>query len=340
MKIHADHLWRRPRRAGRRLFAALAVAACAWGLGGSQAVAAGYPDRIVTVIVPFAPGGGADVVGRIVAQKLQERLGRPFVVENRAGAGGNLGAELVARAQPDGYTLLAGATVAHAINVNLMKSSIRFDLIKDFEPIAMTGVVPLTLVVNPKVPVKTVKEFIDYAKSKPGEIAYASAGQGSTQHLAGEMFKMLTNTDLRHVPYRGSAPAMNDVVAGHVQANLDTGPVVVPQVRGGLLTPLAVTSAKRLPELPNVPTMAEAGVPGFEVATEYGYLAPAGTPKEIVDRLNKEINEILKMPDVKEKFAAQGVFEMITTPDEMKQHLRDEIAKWGKVIEEAKVETQ
>ena len=340
MKTSAGHRGRWFGHAGRRVLAAAGLAALALGVTASPGAAGAYPDRVVTVIVPFAPGGGADVVGRIIAIKLQERLGKPFVVENRAGAGGNLGAETVARAQPDGYTLLAGATVAHAINVNLMKGSIRFDLIKDFEPIAMTGVVPLTMVVNPKVPVKTVKEFIDYAKSKPGEVAFASAGQGATQHLAGELFQMLTKTELRHVPYRGSAPAMNDVVAGHVEANFDTGPVVLSQVRGGLLTPLAVASEKRLPELPNVPTMAEAGVPGFEVATEYGYLAPAGTPKEIVDRLNKEINEILKLPDVKEKFAQQGVFEMITTPDEMKQHLREEIAKWGKVISEAKIETQ
>lgn len=327
------------RNMGRRLLAAIAVAGLALG-GAGPAVAEGYPDRVVTVIVPFAPGGGADVVGRIIAQKLHERFKQPFVVENRAGAGGNLGAEAVARAAPDGYTLLAGATVAHAINVNLMKKTIRFDLIKDFEPIAMTGVVPLTLVVHPSVPAKTVQEFIDYAKSKPGQINFASAGQGATQHLAGELFQMLTKTELRHVPYRGSSPAMNDVVAGHIEATFETGPVVLSQAKGGLLRPLAVANDERLPELPNVPTMAEAGVPGFKVATEYGYLAPAGTPKPIVEQLNTAINEILEMPDVKQKLAAQGVFEMITTPAGMGDHLKSEIAKWGKVIDEAKVEPQ
>lgn len=247
---------------------------------------------------------------------------------------------LVARAEPDGYTLLAGAIVAHSVNMTLQKQTVRFDLIKDFSPIAMAASVPVVLVVNPSVPVKNVEDFIAYAKQRQGEMTYASAGIGSTQHLAGELFKLLTGVNMRHVPYQGSASAVNDVVAGQVECTFETGPVILSQVQGKTVRPLLVANDKRLLDLPDVPTAAEAGVQGFEVAGQYGFLAPAQTPAPVIDRLNKEINEILQMPDVKEKLSGLGAFVMSTTPDEMKEHLRKEVAKWAKVIDDAHLETQ
>jgi tripartite-type tricarboxylate transporter receptor subunit TctC len=306
----------------------------------SPASAENYPSRTIRVVVPFTPGGASDVVARIVGQKLSERLGQPVVVDNRPGAGGNIGAELVARAEPDGYTLLAGAIVAHAVNMTLQKRTVRFDLIKDFSPIAMAASVPVVLVVNPSVPVKNVEEFIAYAKQRQGAMTYASAGIGSTQHLAGELFKLLIGVNMRHVPYRGSAPAVNDVVAGQVECTFETGPVILSQVQGKTVRPLLVANDERLLDLPDVPTAAEAGVAGFEVAGQYGFLAPAQTPAPVIDRLNKEINEILQLPDVKEKLSGLGAFVMSTTPDEMKDHLRKEVAKWAKVIDDAHLETQ
>lgn len=307
---------------------------------GAVAHAETYPSRIIKIIVPFTPGGATDVVGRVVAQKLSERLKQPVVVENRPGAGGNVGAEAVARSDPDGYTLLAGALVAHAINATLQKGTARFDLMKDFAPISVAAVVPITLVVNSKIPAKTAQEFIVYAKERKGTISYASAGNGSTQHLAGELFKSLTGTQLNHVPYRGSAPAMNDVIGGQIDCTFETGPVVISQVEGKTVRPLLIANEKRLPEMPDVPTSAEVGVPRFQVSAQYGFLAPAGTPEPIVELLNREINAILQLPDVKEKLSAQGALVELTTPAAMKERLREEIAKWAKVIADNNIETQ
>jgi tripartite-type tricarboxylate transporter receptor subunit TctC len=299
-----------------------------------------YPNRTIKVIVPFAAGGGNDAVGRVVAEKLAERLGQPVIIENRVGAGGNIGAEAVAKATPDGYTLLAGAFVAHAINMTLQKSVIRYDLDKDFAPISLAGVVPLTLVVHPSLPVKTAQEFIAYVKANPGEVTYASAGAGSTQHLAAEMFKLMTKTQMRHVPYKGSAPAVNDLLGGHVNATFETGPVVLSQAQAGLLRPLMVANRQRLPELPDVPTAAEVGLPGFEVATQYGFLAPAGTPQPIVDRLSKEIAEILRLPAVQAKLLQQGALPVSSPPEQTRTLLREEVAKWAKVIQEGAIQAQ
>jgi tripartite-type tricarboxylate transporter receptor subunit TctC len=311
-------------------------------LGGlaHPAHASDYPNRSIKVIVPFAAGGGNDVVGRVVAEKLAERLGRPVIIENRVGAGGNIGAEAVAKAEPDGYTLLAGAFVAHAINMTLQKKVIRYDLDKDFAPISLAGVVPLTLVVHPSMPVKTAQEFITYVNARPGEVTYASAGAGSTQHLAAEMFKLMTKTQMRHVPYKGSAPAVNDLLGGHVNATFETGPVVLSQAQAGLLRPLMVANRQRLPELPDVPTAAEVGLPGFEVATQYGFLAPAGTPQPIVDRLSKEIAEILRLPAVQAKLLQQGALPVSSTPEQTRTLLREEVAKWAKVIDEGGIQAQ
>ena len=315
----------------------VALATMLFGAVAVPSTAADYPTKNIKVVVPYAAGGGTDVVARVVAEKLSQRLGQSVIIENRGGAGGNIGAEAVARSAPDGYTLLAGAFVAHAINMTLQKDVIRYDLEKDFAPISLAGVVPLTLVVHPSLPVKTAQEFISHVKARPGKVTYASAGPGTTQHMAAEMFKMLTKTEMRHVPYKGSGPAVNDLLGGHVDATFETGPVVLSQAQAGLLRPLMVANRQRLPELPNVPTAAEVGLPGFEVATQYGFLAPAGTPQPIIDRLSKEIGEILREPAVKEKLLQQGAEPVATSPDQTKTLIREEIAKWAKVIKDGNI---
>ena len=299
-----------------------------------------YPIRAITVIVPYSPGGGADVVARLVGQKLSERLEQPVVIDNRAGAGGNIGAQLAARAKPDGYTLLGAAFVAHAISMTLQRDTAGYDLAKDFAPIAYTGTVPLTLVVNPSFPAKSVKEFIAYLKAHPGKVTYASAGTGTTQHLAAELFQLMTQTKMLHVPYKGSGPAIIDVIGGQIASTIETGPVVYSHINAGKLRPLMVARKDRAPALPSVPTAGEAGLPGFEAATIYGFLAPAGTPKPIIDRLSGEIAKILVLPDIKEKFQQQGVEPTFTAPDETARRMHAEIAKWAKVIKEANIKVE
>jgi tripartite-type tricarboxylate transporter receptor subunit TctC len=296
-----------------------------------------YPTRVVTMIVPYPPGGATDVIGRVVAQKLSDALGQQVVVENKGGAGGNLGARAAAVAKNDGYTLLMGAVTAHSIAQTLQADTAGYNLERDFAPISMLGNVPLILVVNPAVPAKNLAEFIALAKAKPGDLTVSSAGNGTTQHLGSELFKLMTKTEMVHVPYKGSGPSITDLIGGQVKATFETGPAALGQVKGGKLRALAVASRTRSELLPDVPTAAEAGLEGFEVSATYGLLAPAGTPKEIVDRLNAEAKKILAMPDVKAKLLEQGVDPMYTTPEQTRAHIRGEIDKWARVIKAANV---
>jgi tripartite-type tricarboxylate transporter receptor subunit TctC len=314
----------------RRLFAAFALLALPLA-----ALAQPYPSRPVTLVVPYPPGGATDVVARVLAEKLTVSLGQPVIVENKAGAGGNLGARAAAQAKPDGYTLLIGAVTAHSISMTLTPETAQYNVEKDFEPVSMVGSVPLILVVNPGVPATSLAEFIALARAKPNSITVASAGNGTTQHLGSELFKLMTKTEMVHVPYKGSGPAVTDVVGGQVQATFETGPAALAQVKAGRLRAIATATKERM--LPEVPTAAEAGLPGFEVAATYGVLAPAGTPKPIVARLNAEIGKVLQMPDVRSKFDQQGVIPMYTTPEQTAQHITGEVGKWAKVIKAANV---
>jgi tripartite-type tricarboxylate transporter receptor subunit TctC len=325
----------------RRWVALAAVAAAGLGFVCAPASAAdAYPAHPVTLVVAYPPGGASDVVGRLVAQKLSDALGQQFVIDNRAGAGGNLGARYVSAAKPDGYTILLGAVTALSVNATLTPDTAHFNLEKDFAPVAMIGSVPLLLVVNNDLPVKTFADFIALAKAKPNSINFASAGIGTTQHLGGELFKLMTKTELVHVPYKGSGPAVTDVIGGQVQSTFETGPSVVSFVKAGKLRLLAVATPQRMENLPDAPTASEAGLPGYEVSATYGLLAPAGTPKEIVDRLSAEVKKIVAMPDVKQRFQDLGVISMYMTPAETTVRIHEEIAKWARVIKEANVKAE
>ena len=294
-----------------------------------------YPTRTVSLIVPYPPGGATDVLARVMAEKLTTILGQTVIVENKSGAGGNVGAAAAAKAAPDGHTLLMGAVTAHSISMTLTPDTAGYNIDRDFAPITMVGEVPLILVVNPKLPASTLKDFIALAKSKPNGLTVASAGNGTTQHLGSELFKLLTRTEMVHVPYKGSGPAVTDVIGGQVDATFETGPAALAQVKAGRLRAIATATKQRT--LPDTPTAAEAGLPGFEVAATYGVLAPAGTPKAVIDRLNAEIGKILAMPDVKTKFEQQGVIPMHMSPEQTTQHIRGEVSKWSQVIKAANV---
>ncbi len=315
----------------RSLLAAFALALAA----SAPALAQTYPGRPVTLIVPYPPGGATDVLARVIAEKLTTALGQPVIVDNKGGAGGNLGAKAASQAKPDGHTLLMGAVTAHSISMTLAADVAGYNIDKDFAPITMVGAVPLMIVVNPKVPAASLKDFVALAKAKPDTLTVASAGNGTTQHLGSELFKLMTGTRMIHVPYKGSGPAISDLLGGQVDATFETGPAALAQIRAGKLRVLATATAQRI--LPDTPTAAEAGVPGFEVAATYGVLAPAGTPKPIIDRLNAEIGKALAMPDVKAKFEQQGVIPTHMTPEQTTAHIRGEVTKWARVIKEANV---
>ena len=297
-----------------------------------------YPDKQVRLVIPFPPGGATDVIGRIMAQELSKSLNQQVVADNRAGDSGNIGADMVAKASADGYTLLMGALTSHAINSNLEKGSIKYDLEKDFTPVAVVGVVPLVFVVNPSVPVKNMKEFIAYAKANPGKLTFASSGAGAPQRLAMEMFRFQLGLDLLHVPYKGSGPAMTDLVGGQVLSMSETVPAALPFIQSGQLRPLAVTTAKRISQLPDVPTVTQAtGLPNFDVVSMFGIEAPAGTPKPIVDKLSSDIKIILQRPDVQERMLAAGVYVNYLSPADSAKRISRELNMWAKVIKDANV---
>lgn len=289
-----------------------------------------YPDKPVKVVVGYAPGGSSDTVARLIAGRLSEKLGQTFVVENRPGAASNIAATSVARSAADGYTLLLGSN-ASTINMSLYKD-LPFDFQKDFEPVALLTRFPNIMVVNPSVPATTIDEFVAYAKGNPQGIFFASSGAGSSTRLSAELFKMMTGAPMEHVQYKGSAPALTDLMAGRVQVMFDTAPSVMPLIQGGKLRALGVTSAERQPYAPAIPTVEEGGVKGYEVTSWYGLFAPTGTPASIVEKLNQEVNAILEEPDTKEKLAG-----MVATPgggsiEEVRQHVASEVSKWAEVV--------
>jgi tripartite-type tricarboxylate transporter receptor subunit TctC len=298
-----------------------------------------YPTRSIRMVVPYPPSGGTDIVGRMVAQKLSETFGQTVVVDNRGGATGHLGTEIVARAAPDGYTLLMGNVAPNAINVSLF-AKIPYDPVNDFEPVSLVALTPNILIVHPSLPAKTVKEFIALAKAKPGTLNYSSAGIGSSSHLAPELLAMMTGIEVVHVPYKGGGPGMVDLMSGQMQFMMTTTPAAIPHVKSGKLRALGVTGAKRSQSLPEIPTIAESGVKGYEVSTWYGVLAPARTNKAIVTRLHAEIVKLLAVPDTKEKLLAQGFEPVGSTPDEFGAYIKSEIAKWAKVIKTAKIKAE
>ena len=313
----------------RTLIAGLTAAAAA--ALPHAAFAQGYPTKPVTIVVPFAPGGTTDILARIVGQGLSGELGQPFIVDNRAGAGGNIGASLAAKAPADGYTLFMGTVGTHAINQALYKK-MPFDPVKDFAPISRVATVPNLLVAHPSQPYKTVKELIAYAKANPGKVTYGSPGSGSSPHVSGELFKSMTGTELLHVPYKGSAPAMTDLLGGQISIMFDNLPSAIQHVRSGKLRPIAITTAKRSPELPDIPTIAEAGVPGYEAMSWFGLFAPAATPKPVLDQLNAALVKVLNQPDVKKKIAEQGGDVVAETPAQFAAFIQSESVKWGKVV--------
>jgi len=303
------------------------------GMAGA-AIGQSYPNKAVRLVVPFPPGGPADVLGRLIAQKLAESLKQPVVIDNRGGAGGTIGAEIVARAMPDGYTLLMGSTTTLAVSPSLYRN-LSYDPKKAFKPIGLFASVPLTLVVNPNVPVSTVKELIAYAKARPGKLFYGSAGNGTQVHLTGEMFKTIAGIDAVHVPYKGGAFSIPALLAGDVQYMFESIQATLPQIRAGKIKVLAVTSAARSPMLPNAPTVAESGLPGFEVTSWNGIVAPAGTSGEVVARLNGEIRQALAMKDFVDALANLGGAPTYTTPGEFSSLIAREIATWAAVATKA-----
>ena len=311
----------------RRLFGAALLALLAL----PPALASDYPDRPLRLIVPFPPGGGADILARTVMPRVAQALGKPIVIENKPGAGGNVGAELVARAAPDGYTLLYGTNGTHAINPSLY-GSLRFDPVKDFVPVSRMTTIAALLIVNPKFPATTVEELIRYAKANPGQVNFASAGNGTTSHLAGELFKTMAGIDIVHVPYRGGALAVTALIAGQVQMMIDVMPNALPLARDGRARGIAVSTATRYPGAPEFPTIAESGVPGFEASAWDGIFAPAGTPAPIVARLNAAIREALQDPQIAEALRARGAQPMPNSPEEFARHIADSAVGWARAV--------
>ena len=305
----------------------------------TSAAFAEYPDKPIRLIVPYPPGGATDVIGRVMAQKLSTALGQTVIVDNRAGATGNLGAAIVAKEKPDGYTLLMGALTSHSISSVLSAATAQFDMEKSFSPVAIVGRVALVFVVNPAVKATTLAELIALAKANPGSITYASSGNGSPQHLAGEMFQRLVGVKLLHVPYKGSGPAMTDLIGGQVQMMIETAPAAHGHIKAGKLRALATATNAPIPSLPGVPTAPEAGLKGFDVSSMFGILAPAGTPAPILAKLNTTLKGILEQQDVKDSMLAQGANATWTTPEQAALAIRAEVAMWTQVIKDGNIKS-
>ena len=309
-----------------KLIVVLALAAPA---SGAQAQT--YPNKPIRLVCPFPPGGAVDIASRSVAQALSQQLGQPVTVDNRPGAGGNIGAEIVAKAAPDGYTLLMATSNILAINPALY-SKVPFDSLKDFAPISIVVSLNNVLVLNPSVPYKSVAEVIAAAKAQPGKLTYASSGNGTSIHLSGELFKSMAGVDMLHIPYKGSAPAVTDLLAGQVNMMFDNIPSSLPHIKAGKLRALAVTGSKRASSLPDLPTIAEAAIPGYESYVWFGVVAPAGTPPEIIKRLNTELAKAAVTPDFRDRLTGQGYDVLSTTPEQMTESIRSEMIKWGKIV--------
>ncbi|HEX2136752.1 MAG TPA: tripartite tricarboxylate transporter substrate binding protein [Microvirga sp.] len=319
------------------LKAALALAAAA-GLA-TGAFAQAFPSRTITMVVPFAAGGSTDVVARIIAQKMSEGLGQQVIVENVAGAGGSTGAARVARGEPDGYTILMGTVATHALNPLMLKRK-PYDPVADFTPVSLLVIVPNVLVVHPQVPAKTVSELIALLKASPSKYNYASSGLGTPLHLSGELFKAMAKVEMQHIAYRGSGPALNDVVAGQVPIMFDNLPSASEFIRAGTLRGIAVTTKERVASFPDLPTIAESGLPGYETYTWNALFAPPNTPKEIVERLNSEARKAVADPSVQERLKAFSATVVGSTPEALSEHVKAEIAKWTPVVKEAGVQME
>jgi tripartite-type tricarboxylate transporter receptor subunit TctC len=313
----------------KRILAAAAFIVCS-GVAGAQ----NYPVRPVRIMVPFSPGGASDTAARIIGQKLSERWKQQVVVDNRPGAGGTIGTELAAKAQPDGYSLLMGSSTELAVNPHLY-SKLTYNTTRDFVPIALIASTPLILVIHPGVAAKSVKDFVGLAKARPGELNYASSGNGATTHLAAEMFKRAAGVDIVHVPYTGSAPSIVALMGGQAQMSVQAVPAVLAQARAGKLRALAVTSVKRVGAAPELPTLIESGYPGVEIVIWNGLVAPTGVPKEIVAKVSTNVLDVLKQTDVAQSFANQGAEMTPGTPEQLGAYLRTELAKFAKVVKES-----
>jgi tripartite-type tricarboxylate transporter receptor subunit TctC len=290
-----------------------------------------YPDRTIRIIVPFAAGGSTDIVARTTSQKLSERLRQSVVIDNRGGGGGNIGSDMVAKALPDGYTLLLGTVGSLTINPTLYRK-MPYDPLRDLAPIGYFGSAPNILVVHPSLPPRSVHELIAFARSRPGQLNYGSGGTGGSIHLAAELFKSLAKVDMVHVPYKGSAPALIDLLGGLTQLMFATMPPALPHVKSGRLRPLGVTGTQRSPLVPELPTIAESALPGYEITQWWALLGPSGLPPAIVTRLNSELNAILQQPDVKERFASEGAVTAPNTPEWLASFMKSEVTKWAKVV--------
>lgn len=306
--------------------------------GGALAQAPGYPVKPVRIIAGFPPGSGADITARVIGQKLAEAYGQQFLVDNRPGAGSNIAAELAAKAAPDGYTVFIG-TVANTINATLY-ARLPFDFARDFAPVALTTSAPNVLVVHPSVPAHSVAELIKLGKARPGQFNYASAGIGTAPHLSAEMFRSMAGISLAHIPYKGSPPAVTDLIGGQVALMFSPASSVLTQVKSGRLRALAVTTATRLPSLPELPTVAESGLPGYETVTWFGFVVPAATPRDIIGKLNLDTVKVLAQPEVRQQFASQGVDVIGGTPEQFAAYIRSEIVKWARVIKESGARAQ
>jgi len=317
---------------------AVAIVCTAHAQDPSTASGQAYPTRPVRIVVPFAPGGPNDIIARLVAQKLSETWGQPFLVENRAGAGGNIGTDFVAKSAPDGYTLLSAGP--GSLIINPLMGKVPYDTARDFAPVTLMARAPNALVAHPSLPVHSVKELIALARARPGAINYGSGGNGSTPHLSAALFAAMAGVVLTHVPYKGTAPATADLIGGQVQIAFLGIPAVLPQLKSGKLRVLAVTGLRRSPELPDVPTVDESGVPGYQVSPWYGLLAPAGTPRAIVARLSAESAKIVRAPEMRERLAAQGAEAGGSTPEEYAAAIRADTATWTSVIARAGLRTE
>jgi tripartite-type tricarboxylate transporter receptor subunit TctC len=313
----------------RAIVAALALAVSAGG-----AFAQSWPAKPIRLVIPFPAGGSTDIVGRLLADKLSQSLGQPVVVDNRAGAGGPTGSDAVAKAAPDGYTLLLGTSSTHAIAPSLYAKP-PYDATRDFAPVSLLGTATILMVVHPSVPAKSVAEFVALAKAKPGQMMFGSTGNGSVSHLTAEHFKSMAGVDMQHVPYKGDSPMTIDLVAGRVQVAFGTAVAFLPYVQAGKLNALAITDAKPSPVAPKLPTVAASGLPGFEALQWFGLLAPAGTPKEIVTRLNGEVVKALQLPDVQEKLQGLGIQIAGGSPEQFGGFMRSETAKWGRIVRDS-----
>jgi tripartite-type tricarboxylate transporter receptor subunit TctC len=314
--------------------ALVVLLACAFPAAGQP-----YPTKPIRFLVPFPPGGGNDTMARTFGQKMSEGLGQPVVIDNRPGAGGNIGAETAARALPDGYTIFLGGVGSHGINPNLMEKP-PYDAIKDFAPVSLIASAPMLVIVPLSLPAKSMNDFVQLAKARPGELNFASSGAGTIAHLAAELLNSMAKIKLEHVPYKGTGPALTDLLGGRVQVMFNSTVSVMPQVRAGKVRALAMTAAKRSPALPDLPTVAESGVPGYEAASWYGVLAPAKTPRAIVMKLNSEVAHIAQLPEVRERLAADGADPGGNSPEEFGAYIRRELARWKTVIEQAKIPRQ